>query len=246
MRMAPITRETGGGFPSAGAHPRTPPAHEMAGNGRSVARTSGYGYTSGMEHHDPRLARLRAVLEQRPARRAARSPGVREAAVAVVLRPRESIEVLLIQRAIQENDPWSGHMAFPGGRRDPDDPDLIATAFRETSEETGVPLARTGKLIGALDEVAPANPRLPPILIAPFVTSVPPDTDAVPNPREVQAAIWVPLPALRDESAATSILVRLEGGSLSFPALRYGDYEIWGLTRRILLQFLEVAREAGI
>lgn len=199
-----------------------------------------------MEPNDPRLARLRAALERRPARRAARSPGVHEAAVALVLRPRETVELLLIQRAIHESDPWSGHMAFPGGRRDPTDPDLIATAFRETSEETGVALARTGELIGALDEVEPSSPRLPPVLIAPFVTSVPPDTDAVPNPREVQATIWVPLSALRDESAATSILVRLEEGDLSFPALRYRHYEIWGLTRRILLQFLEIANAAGL
>src|SRR5690606_40974634 len=127
---------------------------------------------------DPRLILLRRSLGQRPVFRHPRPPNAREAGVALVLRPREELELLLIKRAEYESDPWSGHIALPGGQREPHDPDLVATAFRETGEETGVPLSRTGGLLGALDELHPRNPRLPSIVIAPFVVGVPPDTHA--------------------------------------------------------------------
>ena len=96
------------------------------------------------------------------------------------------------------------------------------------------------QLIGALDEVSPRNPRLPPLIIAPYIFVVPPDTTPVIDTREVEAAIWVPLSALRDTSAASEILISLETGSRAFPSLTYGEYVIWGLTHRILTDFLEL------
>src|SRR5690606_6486278 len=196
---------------------------------------------------DPRLALLRGALERRPAARVPRTPHTIEAAVALVLRPRESLELLLIKRAEHESDPWSGHIALPGGRRHPEDEDLLATAMRETAEATAVPLARTGRLLGPLDEVEPSTPRLPPIIIAPFVLGVGPDTTAVPDAREVDAALWVPLDALRDPAAISEILIDLEEGERrAFPSLRYGDHVIWGLTYRILTTFLAIAAETGV
>lgn len=189
---------------------------------------------------DPRLKKLQQKLRQYPARQSERDGG-KEAAVAVLLRPREELELLLIKRAEIENDPWSGHIALPGGRREPSDPDLIHTALRETFEEVGIRADRHQCFIGALDEVAPRTPRLPPIIIAPFIFAVPADTQPIPSLSEVDVALWVPLSALQDESAASEILIELEGGSRAFPSLRYQDYVIWGLTHRILLQFLELA-----
>lgn len=196
---------------------------------------------------DPRLLRLRQCLEQRPAGRAARREHASEAAVALVLRPRKELELLLIQRSLRANDPWSGHMALPGGRRDPVDRSLLATALRETREETSVDVPHAGGLLGALDEVRPSSPGLPPIIISPFVVGVHPDTSAHPDPREVAATIWVPLPALRHPDAVSEILVELEGeANRAFPAVRYGPHIIWGLTYRILTQFLAVLEEAGL
>jgi len=195
---------------------------------------------------DPRLTLLRRALEQRPAQRLPRGPEPLEAAVSLILRPHNELELLLIERARHEADPWSGHVALPGGRRKPDDPDLIATAFRETTEETGIPLSRLGTLLGRLDEVRPTTPRVPPIIIAPFVVAVPPDTEARPEPREVNAALWVPLDALRAEGAASEILIELENGSRAFPSLRYGGYTVWGLTYRILKQLFELADACGL
>ncbi len=195
---------------------------------------------------DPRLVRLGRALERRPAARQPREPGATEAAVSLVLRPRDELELLLIKRAENERDPWSGHMALPGGRRDPTDDDLQATATRETFEETSVPLVRTGTLLGALDEVLPRSRELPRILIAPYVFGVPADTKASTDAHEVDAVLWVPLPALRDPGAVSEILIELEEGRRSFPSLRYREYVIWGLTHRILTQFLEIADECGV
>jgi 8-oxo-dGTP pyrophosphatase MutT (NUDIX family) len=189
-----------------------------------------------------RFIELRRAFEQHAAQPAERYEGAREAAVSVLVRAHDELEVLLIKRAEHETDPWSGHMALPGGRRDRDDVDLLHTAVRETEEEVGVAISRDMQLLGALDEVSPRNPRLPPIIIAPFAFAVPVDTTPVIDTKEVEAAIWVPLSALRDESARSEILITLEGGARSFPSLKYGDYVIWGLTHRILLQFLEITR----
>lgn len=199
-----------------------------------------------MSVEDRRIDLVRHLLEQRPAALADPLPGEREAAVALLLRPREQLEVLLIRRAIHERDPWSGHVALPGGRRELRDADLLGTALRETEEEIGVPLARTGRFLGRLDTVAPRSPRLPPLVIAPFVLAVPPATEAVPDGREVDAAVWVPLSALRSEEAVSELLIELRDGTQRFPSLVYGDYVIWGLTHRILVQFLELVDGAGL
>ncbi len=189
---------------------------------------------------DARFIELRRAFHQHAPHLAERYEGAREAAVALLIRAHEELEVLLIRRAQQESDPWSGHVALPGGRRDQSDEDLLHTAMRETQEEVGVAIMRDMQLMGALDEVSPRHPRLPPIIIAPFVFAVPIDTTPVIDTREVEAAIWVPLSALRDKSAASEILITLEGGARAFPSLIYGDYVIWGLTHRILVQFLEI------
>lgn len=188
--------------------------------------------------NDPRISQLRRTFESRPASAAHRAPDQREAAVALLVRPRQTLEVLLIRRSELHGDPWSGHIALPGGRRAGSDRDLLATACRETLEEVGIPVHRIGTFLGALDEVAPASRRIPRILVAPFVLGVPADTRAIPDPREVQAAFWVPVEALRDRNAASEILVDGDAGPLRFPSLTYEDYVIWGLTYRILEQFL--------
>lgn len=193
-----------------------------------------------MLHDDPRIIQLRRMLEHRPASVVERTPGTREAAVTLLVRPRDALEILLIRRAEIPGDPWSGHVAFPGGRRDLEDRDLFVTACREAEEEVGIPLQRVGTMIGALDELGPSSPRLPPIIIAPFVMAVPPDTEAHPDAREVQAAIWVPVESLRDAGAASEILVESGDFRRSFPSLVYEDYQVWGLTHRILSQFLEL------
>lgn len=163
-----------------------------------------------------------------------------QAAVAVVLRAQPTLELLLIKRAQSERDPWSGHMALPGGRRDPDDDDLRSTAIRETSEETGVDLDRNGRSLGRLDVVAPSSPRLPKLTISPFVFGVGPDVHAHIASHEIEQVYWVPLDHLRDPANHRAVDIPLPGGTRAFPCYEVAGEIVWGLTHRILAQFLEV------
>ncbi len=193
---------------------------------------------------DPRIRALHRVLRARPARTAPRRPEHREAGVALVLRTGDELELLLIERVERAGDPWSGHMALPGGMREAADPDLLTTACRETREEVGVELVPEEALLGRLDDLAPSSPRLPPLVISPWVAAVPAGTALVPDPREVAEALWVPLSELRDPAARIETLLELDGDQLRFPAIGYRGYEIWGLTFRILEQFFDLADEA--
>src|SRR5256885_7989424 len=103
----------------------------------------------------------------------AQAAGARPAAVSLVLvEGAEGAEILLIKRAERPGDPWSGQIAFPGGRRDPRDRDLVGTAMRETREETGVELAAAERL-GGLDDLAPRSTKLPPVILRPFLVALP-------------------------------------------------------------------------
>jgi 8-oxo-dGTP pyrophosphatase MutT (NUDIX family) len=166
-----------------------------------------------------------------------------QAAVALVVRGREPLEVLLIKRAKREGDPWSGHMALPGGRRDPADASLLDTAVRETIEEIGLDLRELGVHLGRLEVVRPASPHLPRMTITPHVFGVPADTAAAAASEEVDAVHWVTLDRLRDPATRGEIEIRLPGGSPRFPGFMVAGDVVWGLTYRILEDFLGRAPE---
>jgi 8-oxo-dGTP pyrophosphatase MutT (NUDIX family) len=147
-------------------------------------------------------------------------------------------ELLMIKRAEQEQDPWSGHVACPGGRMDPTDRDLEHTAIRETWEETGIDLARDGRILGTLDDITPRTPSLPPLVIRPFVAVVKPEITIVESP-EVAEVFWVPLAAVRESAQWGRAFVPIRGvGDREVDVFRHGDYTVWGLTHRALTQFL--------
>jgi len=169
----------------------------------------------------------------------------RFAAIALVLRgsPDGAPELLMIKRAEAEGDPWSGHVACPGGRMDATDRDLEHTAIRETWEETGVDLEKHGRVLGTLDDISPRTPHLPPLIIRPFVAVVEPDVRIVPSD-EVAAAFWVPLSAIRESTAWGREIVRVRGvGEREEAVFRHGEYLVWGLTHRALTQFLGLLQE---
>lgn len=190
----------------------------------------------------PDVARLAMRLANRRAHEIEPEGPTRLAAIALVLRPSElgEPELLMIKRAEAEHDPWSGHIACPGGRMEPGDHDLEQTAVRETWEETGIDLARDGRVLGALDDMSPRTPSLPPLVIRPFVAAVKPDVTIVESP-EVAEVFWVPLAAIRESAAWGRGLVPIRNvGEREVDVFRHGDYTVWGLTHRALTQFLEL------
>jgi 8-oxo-dGTP pyrophosphatase MutT (NUDIX family) len=195
-----------------------------------------------MPETDPQLAAIVRRLARHDPTRA--EPGSFEwaAAVAVCLRPgRAAPEALFIRRAEFEGDPWSGQVAFPGGRREPADGSLWETAVRETREETGLDLGELGTRLGRLDDVHPRTRVLPSIAITPFVVAVPRDAEARVG-SEVRAVAWIPLPELARPERRGEVQLSLPSGVRVHPSIRYADYEIWGITHRIVVQLLEIAR----
>lgn len=167
------------------------------------------------------------------------------AAVAMVLAPSdEGARLLLIKRAEHPHDPWSGHMAFPGGRHDPGDEHLLHTALRETHEEVGLDLRSHGRLITRLDDLtAVAGGRNLDMVISPFLFLVDFEHPTRVDETEVAAALWVPMRHFRDNEFHGSIRFEREGAQMDFPAFHVGDHRVWGLTYRMIRGFLEAIGE---
>lgn len=185
----------------------------------------------------PAIQRLASQLTSRQPFEAVLDNETRLAAVAAILRVTDEPEVLFIKRAEAIGDPWSGHMAFPGGRHETVDDTLRETAIRETREETAIDLLTHGRLLGVLDDLAPRSPRLPRINIRPYVAVVHPDVLIVPS-HEVAMHFWVPISSLGAPETQTEHEMEFEGSRLRFPGYRVGPHVAWGLTERILRQLL--------
>jgi 8-oxo-dGTP pyrophosphatase MutT (NUDIX family) len=193
----------------------------------------------------PAIARLARALAARPGRIVHPAAHVRYAAIAATFRMGETEpELLFIRRAEVERDPWSGHVACPGGRMEPGDADLSVTAIRETREETGIDLSTGGRIIGTLDDIHPRTPVLPPILVRPFVAAIAGEATVTPS-EEVAAFAWVPFGALLDEQnwGTAPIAIRTLGVE-ERPVFRYAGLQVWGMTEYMLRQMVTRYRQA--
>ena len=182
-----------------------------------------------------RAARLRERLALRESGSADDDPTLLWAAVAIILSPQPD-SILLIRRADRSGDPWSGHMALPGGRREPGDADLAGTAMRETAEEVGVELRRED-LAGSLADVIPRTPVLPPVAVRPFVFLLP-QRPAMQLNAEVAQASWVPVDYLLRADTHHPVQLDVAGQTRQVQAYQLENAIIWGMTERILTSFL--------
>jgi 8-oxo-dGTP pyrophosphatase MutT (NUDIX family) len=162
-----------------------------------------------------------------------------EASVAIVRARLPEPAILLIRRSEREDDSWSGHWSFPGGRRDTGDDSPLETALRELAEECGIELSEND----LLDELplTVARRRMPPFLrVAPFVFEVDRPPAVHLDPKEAVEARWVPLSLLCDP--ASHILRPVPGmpPNLFYPAVELGPVPLWGFTYRLITEWQEL------
>lgn len=166
------------------------------------------------------------------------------AAVAAVLRHGQDVgDILLIRRADREGDPWSGHMAFPGGRREPSDPSLLATAIRETQEEIGLDLTKHATLVARMPDVQAFTQRKGShLVVVPFVFRLTTEAELRPN-AEVAEALWTPFGRFIRGEGAKPFPYEWEGTLHQLPSYDVDGRIVWGLTHRMIEVMREAVRE---
>ncbi len=175
---------------------------------------------------------------------AAYDPHPSQAAVAMILNESgRGLEVCFIRRAERVGDPWSGQVAFPGGRASAADADAFAVAERETWEEIGVVLTPEHR-VGALPmRNVEHNVKRSGLTLWPFVYHVGADERACATarlPAEVASVFWVPIGHLFDHQHVTELEYPMGVTATTFPGIQFGEHVIWGLTLRVLASFAEV------
>ena len=187
----------------------------------------------------PSVIKIRSALASHSPVAAEEEEGVRKAAVALIFRlgKDDALELLFIKRAEYEGDPWSGQIAFPGGRVEAGDASLAETAIRETREETGIDLTREGMIIGTLDDLRPRTVALPPIVVRPYVALLDRGKPLVLSP-EVALSFWLPFAAVARAESWHEETVFARGIQIKARVFRHQGHVIWGMTERILAQVL--------
>jgi 8-oxo-dGTP pyrophosphatase MutT (NUDIX family) len=167
--------------------------------------------------------------------------GRTRAAVALVLRQLPGdIEILFIERATDARDPWSGHLAFPGGKVEPGE-NARQAAERETREEIGLELGPE-RYLGRMSDIIGANL---PVRVSCFAYAITTDNiEPVVSP-EVRDVFWVPLSELLRPDQNKIASVGFSGRKLNVPAISMpqpGKPVLWGLTYRLVMQFMEIVQ----
>ena len=170
------------------------------------------------------------------------STGARKrAAVAMILREAANdVEMLFIERARHESDPWSGHLAFPGGKVEAGEQPRQA-AERETREEIGLNL-ESQNYLGRMSDIVGANL---PVRVSCFAYGLSSAASApeVDVNEEVRDVFWVRLSDMFDRERHRVVPVGFSGRSLEVPAIILPQVDkpvLWGITYRLVMEFLEI------
>jgi len=168
-------------------------------------------------------------------------PLMKRSAVAMILQVHQGeLHILMIKRAEREGDPWSGHMAFPGGRMDKADAHGYAVAVRETEEEVGLALGPLDRCIGRLSDLY-ARPRRGAfgMAVSPFVFRLEREVVFTPN-YEVAEVVWVPLEFLLDTDNREEMIWEYKRLKMPMPCYLYGERRIWGLSLMMLDELMDL------
>ncbi|MGO1462673.1 MAG: NUDIX hydrolase [Marinobacter sp.] len=134
-----------------------------------------------------------------------------------------------------------GQVAYPGGKRDPGDLSLAATALRETHEEIGLPPDQV-EIISPLSQVT----SLHGILVSPYVGVVPEGHPLQANPGEIDSIFRVPLSFFLEDQRERTDSIPFQNQTIHVPCYRWGRYQIWGLSAVVLVDFLNAVYDANI
>jgi 8-oxo-dGTP pyrophosphatase MutT (NUDIX family) len=181
---------------------------------------------------------IRRCLAERSPRLLADERKTQAAVAAVLHEDSGTLRLLFIERSKREGDPWSGHIAFPGGKVEPGDREPRCAAERETLEEIGLDLAGT-QYLGRLDDLTGATL---PVLVAGFVYLVESPGPFALND-EVREVFWVPVGDLADPGRQVACSFHYHGADHVHPAIDLlgpGRPVLWGLTYRFVGQFLQL------
>jgi 8-oxo-dGTP pyrophosphatase MutT (NUDIX family) len=155
-----------------------------------------------------------------------------DAAVALLLKPADqALQVLFVKRVESSDDPWSGQMAFPGGKRDAKDQTLKQTVVRETLEETNIDLLNHCRFLGVMANFR--STQRPDMKILPFVFLLERDPSIRLN-EELEGFVWISL----EELIHSRSIAKFSFGEV--PAYAVRGIVIWGLTYRILEKFVRL------
>src|ERR1700709_371645 len=187
------------------------------------------------------LEQIREALSRHQPTLVPGEPDHAEAAVALVLAGTgNDLSLAAIRRAEHPLDPWSGHMALPGGRASAEDSGARAVAERETLEEVGIALNEShwiGPLSHVVVRLEAPDRRM---ILSPFVYYLGEELAPFAASDEVAEAYWIPLAHLWDPRNASRFVWERNGARLLYPAIRFRDSAIWGLTFRVLTLFSDV------
>ena len=199
------------------------------------------------------VSQIEQVLANHRFRKKMLRPLLKRAAVAMILREvNGDAHILMIKRAARQGDPWSGHMAFPGGVMEAEDRHGFDVACRETEEEIALRLMQSGRFIGRLSELMTHfQLRRRAMVVSPYVFVV--DDEVVddqvvddeiacaPN-AEVSELLWVPLAYLANSNNRERMKWRVGMLDIPLPCYRYQGRLIWGLSLMMLDELLALLR----
>lgn len=158
----------------------------------------------------------------------------RQAAVLVPVTRSGNPELLLTRRA-RGLSTHGGEVAFPGGRHDPEDADLLHTALRESREEVGLEPNKV-QVAGSLSQVVSRHG----ILVTPYVGIIPPGLSYTANVDEIDSIFSAPLDFFAEDVRETTHRIDYLGESWYVPSYRFGQYKIWGLTAVMVVELVNL------